>query len=104
MITNKKVLQKMQQELEQAISKQDQTAEVREHARAIRLLCDLVLESDAGETMSVQQRQTITHDAHEELELRKMMGETLDSKPKSVTTESKPLIEEDANGDSLFDF
>ncbi|WP_117168377.1 YwdI family protein [Paraliobacillus sediminis] len=102
MITNKKVLQKMQQEIQLALTKHDQVAEVKEHARAIRLLSDLVLDTE-----EIVDKPAQTHDAQEELELRKMIGEQpVQPKPNSgsVSTQSKPLVEEDANGDSLFDF
>ncbi|WP_117161559.1 YwdI family protein [Paraliobacillus sp. X-1268] len=106
MITNKKVLQKMQQEVQTALTKHDQLSEVKEHARAIRLLCDLVLDTEETETVA-NSTHVQTHDAQEELELRKMMGESPASSKPTVTNgspQSKPLVEEDANGDSLFDF
>lgn len=104
MITNKKVLQKMQQEIQLALTKHDQVAEVKEHARAIRLLCDLVLDTEESVDKPTQ---TQTHDVQEELELRKMMGKPAKSSTSNlanVSPQSKLLVEEDANGDSLFDF
>lgn len=103
MITNKRVLQKMQQEIQLALTKHDQVAEVKEHARAIRLLCDLVLDTE-----EIVDKPAQKHDAQEELELRKMIGESPPTASKSnvtnISPQSKLLVEEDANGDSLFDF
>ena len=106
MITNEKVLQKMQQEIQSALSKQNQHAEVKEHARAIRLLCDLILDTEEAPAPIDTAKPAGTHNAEDELELRKMMGDIPASKSTAgnVSTESKKLVEDGANGDSLLDF
>ena len=106
MITNEKVLQKMQQEIQTALSKKDQHAEVKEHARAIRLLCDLILDQEEAQAPIDTSKAAGTHNAQDELELRKMMGDISASKPNTgnVSTDSKKMQEDDANGDSLLDF
>ncbi|SDK16350.1 YwdI family protein [Sediminibacillus albus] len=93
-ITNQAVLRKMGNELQEALAKQDQTEAVREHVRAVRLLCDLILDDGQGVT--------------EEQELAKMMGGVEGQLPSSKPTPGRPqknnINHEEANGNSIFDF
>lgn len=78
------VLKKMMGELQEAITKENQGGSTREHIRAIRLLCDLMLEEQGS----------MSKDA----ELKKMMGSL------NAPSDQSPVDHEDANGKSLFDF
>ena len=94
-ITNDAVLKKMMKEVQEAMGKQDH-ASIREHVRAVKLLCDLVLDEESASSGSVQEPTAA--------ELRKMMGD--DTTPRK---EPKPSVSErsehgKANGDSIFDF
>ncbi|WP_077623505.1 YwdI family protein [Sediminibacillus massiliensis] len=96
-ISNQSVLNKMQKELKEAMAKEGQTNAVREHVRAVRLLCDLILDEDKGSGTAEQQ------------ELQAMMGnlETSLNKPSNVQRTGQQSVNtdhEEANGDSLFDF
>lgn len=101
-ITNQAVLQKMVNELQQAMAKGERSDSVREHVRAVRLLCDLILDEDETPVKQVSQ-------LDQDLELKKMMG-NLSNVPKSVpssqaTKSDQPKIDHgDANGNSIFDF
>lgn len=87
-ITNKQILQKIIEECELALGNEKR---VREHAKAIQSLTDLLLEEETAAVPSV-----------DDIEWEKMVG---GNKQQSKTVNhSKKLVEEDANGDSLFDF
>lgn len=98
-ITNESIINKMMHELESAKLKKGQNDAVREHVRAIRSLCDLILD-ESSDTPSVNQN-TI----NQEQELKAMMGSLNipSSSPNSI--ENKPNVEHgEANGKSIFDF
>ncbi|MFB1049685.1 YwdI family protein [Paraliobacillus sp. JSM ZJ581] len=99
MIRNEQVLHKMLQEVKSALEKSNHSTEVKAHVRSIRLLCDLLLETEeeVSTTAPTSVQQSSVAD---ELELRKMMGD-LNSQ---TVNQSKRLKEEEANGDSIFDF
>ncbi|WP_182200789.1 YwdI family protein [Paraliobacillus salinarum] len=99
MISNEQVLQKILQEAKAALESSDQATEVKAHARSIRLLCDLLLDTKE-ETVSTTPNASQYPKAVEELELRKMMGDL----QSPSATQSKRLDEEEGNGDSLLDF
>lgn len=99
MISNEQVLQKILQETKTALENSDKATEVKAHARSIRLLCDLLLDTKE-ETVSATSNAAQHPKAVEELELRKMMGDL----QSPSTNQSKRLDEEEGNGDSLLDF
>ncbi|WP_153463586.1 MULTISPECIES: YwdI family protein [Sediminibacillus] len=93
-ISNQSVLTKMMSELQEALANNDQTAAVREHVRAVRMLCDLMLEEGNAE-------------AGPEQELAKMMGGMHTGKTGSSGIQSAGKQTADhgeANGNSIFDF
>ncbi|UOQ87120.1 YwdI family protein [Gracilibacillus salinarum] len=90
-ITNQQILRKIITECEQALHNE---SKVREHAKAVQSLTDLLLDQDSKVT-------TTSSSSIDPLEWEKMVGQP---SPKPSTTDSKKLKEEDANGDSLLDF
>ncbi|WP_053218045.1 YwdI family protein [Virgibacillus senegalensis] len=93
-ISNQTVLAKMMSELQEALVKKDKTAAVREHVRAVRLLCDLVLEEDSASAS--------------DQEMAKMMGDMATGrtagKPEVKSVGKQAVDHEEANGNSIFDF
>src|SRR5690606_36729967 len=96
-VANNTILQKMMHELEQAKRKQDH-AEMLKHIENIRLLCDLFLPEEKGVMTTVESPEV------SEEELKTMLGKTTSQKPQSTYRKSIELDEDDANGDSLFDY
>ncbi|MGP4039510.1 YwdI family protein [Gracilibacillus sp. D59] len=90
-ITNQQILRKIIAECEQAMQNE---SKVREHAKAVQSLTDLLLDQDssapAPSTSSI-----------DELEWRKMVGQPV---PKSPVKQEKKVEADGANGDSLLDF
>jgi hypothetical protein len=90
-ISVQKLLLKMEQEL-QAAKSSGKTSHVRERVQAIKTLCELVLESQTGEVTrsnpvipTIREQQILT--------------------PSPIQTQPKKLqIDDESNGDSLFDF
>lgn len=83
MITNKHVLNKMAQELKDAQDNSGDQERVKQHAHAIRLLCDLILDNqDQSEIKSSKPKRHLT-----DMEMKKMMG----------ANESEPIVEEKQN-------
>ncbi|WP_181347744.1 YwdI family protein [Thalassobacillus sp. CUG 92003] len=102
-VSNQTVLTKMSHEIQEAMAKQgESTSSVREHVRAVRLMCDLLLDEQAPQELSPSVQEPT------EAEIRKMMG----AAPRKTQTEDKSLVktsgssfdEEDANGNSILDF
>ncbi|MCM3315167.1 YwdI family protein [Rummeliibacillus stabekisii] len=95
MISYDAVIRELEKHIHQA-GQRSSEAKMREELSAIRALCDLALQSDKSPTPHTV--------------MPKMIGETVQdlshssvsSMPKSLT--ANKLEEEDANGDSLFDF
>lgn len=94
MITNQSVLKKMAEELQSAQQNSSDHGKVKQHARAIRLLADLLLDDKEEK---VDQKPTVHKSVPEELELRKMMGT-------EQATQSKENVEGYDNQGSLLDF
>lgn len=100
-ISNQAAIEKMINELQQALAQGSSEVKTREHVRAVRLLCDLILEEESkpepAATSSAQ-------------ELEKMMGgleSTLDKQSgikKQPGSSRSKIDHEEANGDSIFDF
>ncbi len=93
-ISVQKLLLKMEQEL-QAAKSSGTNSQVRERVQAIKTLCELVLESHSSETKRELPRVNPTMPATREQILT----------PSPVQTQPKKLqIDDESNGDSLFDF
>jgi hypothetical protein len=78
----RQILLKMEQELGRALAKQGD--DVRDHLVIIQSLCELVLQQETKK---------------EQAEVKLLPNHSLLNEPKKIITD-----EEDANGDSLFDF
>ncbi|MGJ7920683.1 YwdI family protein [Neobacillus sp. LXY-4] len=85
-ITIQKLLQKMEQELKEAKASASQS-EIREKIQAIKTLCELVLEEPVKERTVTEKSAPI-------------------AKPpmSSIITQPLKVEDDEANGDSLFDF
>ncbi|MDQ0230791.1 YwdI family protein [Metabacillus malikii] len=92
-----KLLQKMDDELRKAKASQNDN-EIRESLIVIKSLCDVVL----AEKNSLHIPSPKTNEINQS-ELQKMMGNLAPVKTASPLPDNK-IEEEDANGDSLFDF
>ncbi|MDC3416816.1 YwdI family protein [Aquibacillus salsiterrae] len=92
-ISYEAVLRKMKKEIDEALSQAGKEVTVRERVRAVKLLCDLVLEEE-GQGVG----KTESEVGKDKIELRAMMGDVGLAKPKSTSKD------EEANGDSIFDF
>ncbi|WP_058308751.1 YwdI family protein [Gracilibacillus massiliensis] len=90
-ITNQKILRKIIAECEQALQNE---SKVREHAKAVHSLTDLLLDQDSP-------TQASSATSIDEIEWRKMVGEQA---PKQEIKQEKKIEADGANGDSLFDF
>lgn len=89
-ITDQQILKKIITESQQALHNQ---AKVREHAKAIQSLTDLLLDQDSSSSASPA--------AIEEVEWQKMTGE---SAPRQQIKQEKKIEEDEENGNSLLDF
>lgn len=93
-ISVQKLLLKMDQEL-QAAKSSGTNSQVRERVQAIKTLCELVLESQMGETTRELPRANLMIPTNEKQILT----------PSPLQTQPKKLqIDDESNGDSLFDF
>lgn len=93
-ISVQKLLLKMDQEL-QAAKSSGTNSQVRERVQAIKTLCELVLESQMGETTRELPRANPMVPTNEKQILT----------PSPLQTQPKKLqIDDESNGDSLFDF
>jgi hypothetical protein len=93
-ISVQKLLLKMEQELLEAKSS-GTTAQVRERIQAIKTLCELVLDHPSGET----KRELVRSNP----EIRAIPQQV--PTPSPIQPQPKRLqIDEESNGDSLFDF
>lgn len=93
-ISVQKLLLKMEQEL-LAAKASGTNSQVRERVQAIKTLCELVLESQTGETTRELPRMNPVIPTNE----RQILT------PSPLQTQLKKLqIDDESNGDSLFDF
>ncbi|SIS40989.1 YwdI family protein [Salimicrobium flavidum] len=99
-VSNQQLLQRMNKEVEEALASHGDSARVREHVRAVQLLCDLVLEEEKTSAREEAFQPSDNNSKPTAAEVRKMMGEE-PSKSKSTQKDSS---DEDANGSSIFDF
>lgn len=99
-ISNQAAIRKMIDELQQALNDSQTDDRSREHIRAVRLLCDLILEEGTSKSaVSASHTQ-----ASSQQELQKMIGgfeTSLSQAPES--SEASGGREKD-NEDSIFDF
>lgn len=98
MISYQKIISKMAVEIEQA-KKTSDAHRIKEHARAIRLLSDLILDEEQIQSTEPTEKtgqvgQTVT----DEMELRKMIGDHYQTGSKNQFTE------DDEKPGSLLDF
>ncbi|MGD6776164.1 MULTISPECIES: YwdI family protein [Bacillaceae] len=112
-ITIDKVLARLESELERAIDTGN-VQKKREHLAAIKSLCELALETDSegdGVTSSRAATQPTTASTARSIQRAPVSFEqaapiyTPPTQPPTITNApSKPIKDDDANGDSLFDF
>jgi hypothetical protein len=93
------ILLKIGEELEKAKMSQSREA-IQSRLLVIRSLCDVVLEERKEETDFTDIQETVPQHSFTDLELEKMMGI---KKPQQKMV-SNYLKEDDANGESIFDF
>lgn len=99
-VSNQQLLQRMNKEIEEAQMNHGDAARVREHVRAVKLLCDLILEEE--ETPARADSPQVTEDSSEPTaaEIRKMMGE----EPSKSKNKKEDRSDDEANGSSILDF
>ncbi|MFD1416427.1 YwdI family protein [Oceanobacillus jeddahense] len=103
-ISNEIIINKMIRELEEAKRIAHQQDQVKKHMENIHLLSELFI-SASPESNIVNQMQVNIEDTEEQIseaEMKAMLGKQ--SSGKVVTPEKNKLNENDANGESLFDF
>jgi len=94
MISLEQVVLKMATEIDQAKQTTDQ-AKIKQHARAIKLLADLILDNET----TTQQATTLNQPTISEQEMLKMIGSNVQKQTKPSTTnnygqsESKSLLD-----------
>ncbi|WP_223703005.1 YwdI family protein [Sutcliffiella deserti] len=96
-ITLDKVLQRMQAELNRA-RETENVQKKREHLAAMKSLCELALETDT------QDRSASSRSQAEALPYPNNTESATFPKQPIANVSSKPMKEDDANGDSLLDF
>lgn len=94
-VANEKIIRKMTHELNQAKINQNNHAEMIKHIASVRLLCDLLIDEEPTARGDVNE---ISPE-----EMKAMIGAEKNTQ-KQNGNQKKPLEDEDANGDSLFDF
>ncbi|WP_404429818.1 YwdI family protein [Sutcliffiella horikoshii] len=110
-ITIDKVLARLESELERAIDTGN-VQKKREHLAAIKSLCELALETDVeGDAFTPTTASQTAAAATRSIQRAPVSFEqaapiyTPPTQPPTITNApSKPIKEDDANGDSLFDF
>ena len=112
-ITIDKVLARLESELERAIDTGN-VQKKREHLAAIKSLCELALETevDEGDSLPLARRVSKStaapnvsgHRAPASFEQTAPVYMPPTQSPPIANAPAKPIKEDDANGDSLFDF
>ena len=98
-IPSERVLTEIERHLENA--RPEDPAHVRETLSAIRALCDIVLGEQPADSMPPEVRQ-LNHPAPPRVQ---QLNESVPPAPPAAPgLRERPLQEDDANGDSLFDF
>ncbi|WP_163969456.1 YwdI family protein [Oceanobacillus halotolerans] len=94
-VANKTIIKKMMSELQEALANESNPSKVSDHISNVRLLCDVMLEDKSDEQGNTSE--TIT-----DSEMKAMIGDT---KPQPTSFRHSVIDDdEDANGDSIFDF
>lgn len=94
MVVSKQVIiKKMINELQVAAQEQNEE-DVHQTIASVRLLCDLILEDEPSKVATEDRKQSITDE-----ELKAMLG-----KSEKRAEDVKQRHQDDANGDSIFDF
>ncbi|MFC2948956.1 YwdI family protein [Virgibacillus sediminis] len=103
-IANETIIQKMMKELQEAKAEQHKPEKLTMHMEKIRLLCDLFLEGDS--TPEDKKAPTVQKaDEFSEEEIKAMLGnEAAASRNTGKARRSVIDEDDDANGDSIFDF
>ncbi|GGP15328.1 YwdI family protein [Oceanobacillus neutriphilus] len=103
-VSNEIIINKMIRELEEAKRKTHQQDQVKKHMENIHLLSELFLSAsqDQNKTNQIQVNMEDTEEHISEAEMKAMLGKQ--SSIKVVNPKQKKLNDEDANGDSIFDF
>lgn len=97
MISYQKVISKIKEEVEKAEQTPD-PQRISEHARAIRLLCDLILDDGDNVPAQIVSQPKTAQPTIDQLELQQMMGTTYQSPPTN-----HPSVNPEKMG-SLLDF
>lgn len=93
------LLQKMEEEVQKA-KKSDNQEEIKLHAAVIKSLCDVILESAQTDKPKAQEQQAPA--ISDQSILQQLMG--AEGSRKYEETKKKEKNDDDANGDSIFDF
>ncbi|ENH97669.1 hypothetical protein J416_03836 [Gracilibacillus halophilus YIM-C55.5] len=99
-ISNQAVFNKIIAECHQAM---EHESNVREHARAIQTLTELLTE-DKSHTSVAGTRPSSVEPAMNQAEMQQMMGDLPRTHDKKNAKQPSTSREEEANGDSIFDF
>lgn len=99
-VSNQQLLQRMNKEIEEAQMNHGDAGRVREHVRAVKLLCDLILEEEGTSARADSPQVTEKSSEPTAAEIRKMMGE----EPSKSKNKKEDSSDEEANGSSIFDF
>lgn len=103
-ISNETIINKMIQELQEAKKAAHQQEIVNQHIANVRLLSELFTGTGGGSDLK-SSRQTMIEDTEEsfsDAEIKAMFGKLHQSNV--VVPEQNKLEDDDANGDSIFDF
>ncbi|GGA63839.1 YwdI family protein [Ornithinibacillus halotolerans] len=97
-VANETILLKMMDELKSARLHHNNQSELIKHVDKIRLLCDLILMEDKPQTSSGQSSEISAE------ELKAMFGKENVSKSAQQSFKKSIELDEEGNGDSIFDF
>lgn len=95
-VTTNTIMQKMIKEAQQAKNNQNNHVEMMKHVANVKLLCELLLEDEAPQ--AIAQHETTAD------EMKAMMGTLQKSQTTDRIQKQSRFDEDDANGDSIFDF
>ncbi|ALC82794.1 MULTISPECIES: YwdI family protein [Bacillus] len=95
------LLQKMEEELQKA-KNSNGNEEIKLHAAVIKSLCDVILESGQSDIPKVQEKKAPAISDQSESMLHQLMG--AEGSRKYEETKKKEKKDDEANGDSIFDF
>ena len=93
-VANEKIIQKMINELQQALLVGANPQAMERHVSSVKLLCELIMEDDTTEKNNTE----ISAD-----EMKAMIGES-QAKEKEIQSKGINDDDDDVNGTSIFDF